>query len=97
MRCGVGNVLIRLNIERKELDAAGKFARLQVLKGSIAFLGGASREEDVVGAAGEQLVGNFEPDAAICCTISAGCPTVEKVVGTYHQLPERSPSQYLPC
>jgi hypothetical protein len=39
MRCGTGNVIIGLDVERKKFDASWKFARLKVLESGVASFG----------------------------------------------------------
>ena len=52
-----------------EFDGAWEVARLQVLQCGGAALLGARAQEDVVGAFGEELAGEFEADAAVCCGV----------------------------
>lgn len=40
---------------------------MESVEGGGATVWGAGAEEDVVGAFGEELAGEFEADAAVCC------------------------------
>lgn len=50
----------------EEFDAAGQVAGLEVCEGVGAALGRACADEDVVGAFGKELAGEFEAYAAVC-------------------------------
>ena len=42
---------------------------MESVEGGGATVWGAGAEEDVVGAFGEELAGEFEADAAVCCGV----------------------------
>jgi hypothetical protein len=53
----------------EEFDASRVVLGLQGAEGRGAAVWGAGAEEDVVGAFGEELAGEFEADAAVCCGV----------------------------
>ena len=65
--CGVGNGGVILEVEVQEFDASRVVLGLQGAEGCGAPVWGAGAKEDVVGAFGEELAGEFEADAAVCC------------------------------
>lgn len=64
--CDIGDMFIRLDVELKKLDTSGQLARLKVLQGGIASFGGASAQEDMVGASSKQLAHYLETNTAVC-------------------------------
>ena len=64
---GVGDGGVVLEVEVQEFDASRVFLGLQGAESCGAPVWGAGAQEDVVGAFGEELAGEFEADAAVCC------------------------------
>jgi hypothetical protein len=67
MRCGIGDVIIGLDIEMKKFDAPWKLARLKVLESGIASFGRPGAQVNMVSASCQQLTGDLKTDAAVCC------------------------------
>lgn len=75
---GDGGVV--LEVEVQKFDASGVVLGLQGAEGCGAPVWRAGAEEDVVGAFGEELAGEFEADAAVCCglLVTMNCVLVWK-------------------
>jgi hypothetical protein len=67
--CGVGDGGVVLEVEVQKFDASGVVLGLQGAEGCGAPVWRAGAEEDVVGAFGEELAGEFEAYAAVCCSL----------------------------
>lgn len=65
LRCGLRDVLVGLNIEVEELDASRQFARLQVVKSSIALLNRSCTQINMICASCKKLSCDLEADAAV--------------------------------
>ena len=78
-----------------EFDGAWEVARLQVLQCGGAALLGARAQEDVVGAFGEELVGEFEADAAVCWNAVSIRDCIVESRRIYPRLQGRSPLLWL--